>query len=299
MDRRTFIKNSTLTAMSISAFGSIQWNGKTFEGKTPTTTDILGPFYRPGSPYRTNLIPNDSNGEILHLAGSVYDRDGKTPLSNVLIEAWQCDENMNYDNTSEEYKFRGATKTTEDGKYAFKTIVPVPYPDGDEWRPAHIHLRVSSSNYQDLITQIYIKGDQYIAQDPAAGAPESISRILEIQKKSDGENIVSFDIVLSESYALDQAGFEKITGIYQLENGMAEFIREDDLLIMKLNGQILEALYYKGNNSFASSKHFNHVEFEILPTGDVKAKLTLWDSWTEDDRWMEVHEGIKVFKYKY
>ena len=59
----------------------------------------------------------------MHLIGTVYQKDGKTPLANTLIEAWQCDENEHYDNTSDEYLFRGAVKTDIDGKYAFKTIL--------------------------------------------------------------------------------------------------------------------------------------------------------------------------------
>ena len=49
MKRRTFVKNSTLTAFSIATIGSIHWNGKSFVGDNTTTTDILGPFYRPGA----------------------------------------------------------------------------------------------------------------------------------------------------------------------------------------------------------------------------------------------------------
>lgn len=70
------------------------------------------------------------------------------------------EENEHYDNTSDVYLFRGAVKSDEDGKYAFKTIVPVPYkanPDNEaSWRPAHIHMRVSVADQQDLITQIYL-----------------------------------------------------------------------------------------------------------------------------------------------
>jgi catechol 1,2-dioxygenase len=35
MQRRTFVKNSTLTTISVSAFGALNWNGKNFEGDTP------------------------------------------------------------------------------------------------------------------------------------------------------------------------------------------------------------------------------------------------------------------------
>lgn len=297
MKRRKFIKDSALTVVSLSAFGSIHWNGQGFVGATPTTTDILGPFYRPGAPFRRNLIPANSTGEVLHLIGTVYAPDEKTPLSDVLIESWQCDENRKYDNTSDEYKLRGATKTGQDGKYAFRTIIPIPYDDGGEWRPAHIHLRISSADYQDLVTQIYFKGDPYIDGDPAAASPQSVRRILDIKTNESNEKVVEFNIVLNETFPLDDAGFRKITGLYQLENGMAEFIREDDLLVMKLNGQIQEGLVYKGDNIFAGGIGFNHVKFEILSTGDVKASITLWENWSEDDKWLEVQEGTKFLKY--
>src|SRR6478672_5327176 len=82
MQRRTFIKNSALTAISVSAFGTLNWNGKNFEGDTPTTTDILGPFYRPGAPLRTNLRLAGSKGTPIVLKGRVFKEDGKTPVSN-------------------------------------------------------------------------------------------------------------------------------------------------------------------------------------------------------------------------
>lgn len=297
MKRRKFIQSFASTAFSISAFGAVHWNGKIFEGDTVTTTDILGPFYRPGSPLRSNLIPYGSTGEVMHLSGTVFQIDGKTPLSNTLIEVWQCDENKHYDNTSDDYIFRGAVKTSSDGKYVFKTIVPVPYNDDDGWRPAHIHMRISSGNHQDLITQIYFKGDPHIETDPAAGAPVSINRILEIENDSNNEKTVNFDIVMGKSFPLDDLGYRKITGIYQLENGMAEFNRQDDLLFLKLNGHIMEGLVYKGNNSFEGGMAFNKVKFELLPNGDVKTFITMWESWSEDGMSLEKHEGIKVLKY--
>jgi protocatechuate 3,4-dioxygenase beta subunit len=297
MKRRTFIKSSTLTVFSVAAFGTINWNGKNFEADNETTTDILGPFYRPGAPMRTDIIPPGSAGDIMHLYGTIFQQDGKTPLANTLIEVWQCDQNEHYDNTSDEYIFRGAVKTGKDGKYAFKTMVPVPYRDGDGWRPAHIHLRISSADYQDLITQIYFKGDPHIAEDTAAASPQSVNRILEIKKNSSNENAVKFDIVMGKSHALDETAYRKITGLYKLNSGMAEFYHQDDLLFLKLNGQIMEALVYKGDNSFEGGMGFNKVKFELLSNGDVKAKITMWNSWSADNKYLRVYEGIKVLKY--
>ncbi len=107
MQRRTFIKNSSLTALSISVFGGLNWNGKSFEGNNPTTTDILGPFYRPGAPLRSNLRLPGSNGTPIILKGNIFREDGKTPISNALVEIWHCDEHEVYDNASDDYKYRG------------------------------------------------------------------------------------------------------------------------------------------------------------------------------------------------
>ena len=57
---------------------------------------------------------------------SMTDENGNMPLKNTLVEIWQCDENQHYDNTSDDYVFRGAVKTGEDGKYYFKDPYPRP-----------------------------------------------------------------------------------------------------------------------------------------------------------------------------
>ena len=298
MKRRTFIKNSTLTAFSIAAYGAIHWNGKSFEGDSITTTDILGPFYRPGAPMRSNLVPAGSPAAVMHLSGTIFGADGKTPLSNVTVESWQCDEHQHYDNTSDDYLHRGSAKTGKDGKYAFKTIVAVPYKDGDAWRPAHIHLRISSNNCQDLITQIYFKGDPHIKEDGSASSPQSVNRILEIKKNTSNEVVVKFDVVMGKPFLLDAAAYKKITGLYKLEKGMAEFIKEGDLLFLKMNGQYMEGLIYKGNNFFEGGLGFNKVKFELMANGDVKAKITLWDMGPDNQKYLEKYEGLKILKYK-
>jgi protocatechuate 3,4-dioxygenase beta subunit len=299
MKRRDFIKLTALTAVAISASGFISFNGKQYVGCCETTTDILGPFYRPGAPIRTNIIPAGSKGDVMNLYGTIFQKNGKTPLGNTLIEVWQCDQNEHYDNTSDDYLFRGAVKTSKDGKYSFKTIVPVPYRDEDGWRPAHIHFRISSADHQDLITQIYFEGDPHIAEDTAAASPQSVHRILEIKKNSSNENAVKFDVVMGKSFPLDATVYRKITGLYKLNSGMAEFYHQDDLLFLKLNGQIMEGLVYKGDNSFEGGMAFNKVKFELLSNGDVKAKITMWDSWSADNKYLRTYDGIKVIKYKY
>lgn len=279
MKRRTFIKKSSLTALSISAFGAIHWNGKSFVGDSPTTTDILGPFYRPGAPMRSNIIPPNSKGSPMNLSGTIFKEDGKTPINNVSVEIWQCDENEHYDNASDSYFFRGAIMTGKNGKYDFKTIVPVPYKadpnDESSWRPAHIHMRVSVADQQDLITQIYFKGDKYIDSDTWASSPQAVNRILNIAKNPAGGNAVTFDVVMKKEFPLDTEVYKKITGLYRMEDkSRIEFIKNDDLLFMKRNGQLSAALKYMGNNTFEGGIGFPKVSFELLADGGSKTVVT-------------------------
>lgn len=300
MQRRNFIKDTTLFAAGISVFGTIQWKNGRFQGIDPTTTDILGPFYRPGAPIRTNIIPTGTKGtELLHLSGTVFKADGKTPYKDYLVEIWQCSPDGVYDNTSDDYKFRGAQKTGSDGKYHFISSLPVPYPIDNRktiYRPAHIHMRVSGKGGQDLVTQIYFKGDPHIEKDLYAKAPQAVNRILSINMNSKNEKTVKFDVIMSKEFPLDNAAFQKITGIYQMDDkSMIEFYKNDDLLFAKINGQIMDALYYKGNNVFAGSLELLKVQFELQTGGEVKVAVDFFDDINE--KWLKF-QGSKMFKYK-
>ena len=293
MQRRTFIKNSTLTVISVSAFGALNWNGKNFEGDTPTTTDILGPFYRPGAPMRTNLRLANSNGTPIVLKGYIFKEDGKTPINDAFVEIWHCDENEVYDNTSDEYKYRGGQKTKTDGKYEFKSILPVPYKadpkDETSWRPAHIHMRVSVINQQDLITQIYFKGGKYLETDKWASAPQAVNRILNISKNKSADSEIVFNVVMSKEIPLDKKVYDRVTGLFDIGNdNVIEFIKNDDLLFMKWNGQLSADLKYIGNNTFEGGIGFPKATFELLKDGGTKVVVVTVT---------KTYNGTKYLKY--
>jgi protocatechuate 3,4-dioxygenase beta subunit len=295
MQRRNFITRSTLFAVSVSAFGGIRWNGLNFVGDSPTTTDILGPFYRPGAPMRDNIIPAASKGIPMNLSGTIFNETGENPLNNALVEIWQCDENEHYDNSSDDYSFRGAVKTGSNGEYAFKTIVPVPYKanpnNEDSWRPAHIHMRVSVANQQDLITQIYFKGDPYIEKDNWASAPGAVNRILNIEKDPGGESAVKFDVVMSKEYPLDKEVYHKITGLYSMDDkSNMEFIKNDDLLFLKRNGHLVEGLRYVGNNTFEGGTGNPKVTFELLENGATKAAVSFRNKTISGEKFLKYME---------
>lgn len=297
MRRRNFIKNTSLFATGVYAFGNIRWNNDHFEGTDITTTDILGPYYRPGAPMRINVVPAGTNSELIQLSGTIFKDDGKTPYKDCLVEIWQCSPEGIYDNTSDDYNFRGAQKTASDGKYHFTSTIPVPYSVDDDkkiFRPAHIHMRISGTQDQDLVTQIYFSGDPYIEKDYYSKSPQALNRILSV-KNNGKENRVQFDIVMSKEFPLDNAVFNKVTGIYNMnDKTLAEFYKNNDLLFVKSNGQIMEALYYKGNNSFSSALDVVKVQFELKEKNKVNVVVDLMDDVTL--KWMKL-EGSKILKY--
>ncbi len=295
MKRRKFISDTSLVAFSVAVLGKIKWDGKNYIGADPTTADILGPFYRPGAPMRNNLVQPGTRGQIIEFSGTVYGKDGKTPVKNSLVEIWHCNENGIYDNTSDQYIYRAAWKTGADGKYNFKTIMPVPYKVSDTaTRPAHIHMRISGTADQDLVTQVYFKGDKFIPGDSSSSDPKSLNRILESTVNDKNVRIVKFDIYLQKAYVPDDASFKKITGLYAMsDKSMGEFYRKEDELFVKVNGQIYEAMEYKGNNSFEGGLGQLKAQFELVADGGVKVKV----SYPDDNMKIVQVEGNKILKY--
>jgi catechol 1,2-dioxygenase len=278
MQRRKFIKETGLMAVGISFFGKVSWAEDKFIADTPTTTDILGPFYRPGSPVRTNINAAGYKGKLFHISGTLFKQDGKTPFKNGRIEIWQCDENKVYDNLSDEFRYRGAQITGADGKYHFVCMHPIPYPAGDDpdkLRPAHIHLLISGEGQQDLITQIYLEGDPHILEDLAAAAPDAVKRILKIQPLNAKEESVQFDIVLAKELKPADAVFKRLTGIYKMNDAsIVEFYRQNDLLMMKWKSLLRIGLTYKGNNKFTGGySESTTAIFELLPGSHTKVKV--------------------------
>ena len=299
MQRRKFIKETGMVAIGIGVLGNVVWSKDRFIGDTPTTTDILGPFYRPGAPVRDNIIPKGAKVDILQLSGTIFKADGKTPYKDCLIEIWQCSPDGIYDNTSDDYKFRGAQKTGPNGKYHFIAMHPIPYPsstDSKAWRPAHIHLLISGKSQQDLITQIYLEGDPYLQKDIASASRNAIHRILKITRNSRNEESIHFDIVMTKEFKPDNSIFEKLSGVYEMNDKSAmEFYRKGDLLFIKWNSQIREGLSYKGNNTFSGGvDNLTTATFQLQTNNDVKVKINL----KTINRGEFYLEGIKTFKYR-
>jgi catechol 1,2-dioxygenase len=138
---------------------------------THTNENILGPYYRPGAPMRASLA-DGMPGTRFVVRGRVLAPDCKTPLAGALLDFWQADHEGRYDNDGHApldprvYVLRGRMLADRDGRYELSTIIPGRYLNGEQYRPAHIHVRVAAANHRALTTQLYLDGDPYNAVDP-------------------------------------------------------------------------------------------------------------------------------------
>src|SRR5690348_6469998 len=64
----------------------------------PTEDNILGPFYRPGAPYRAKITPPLEPGTVLLVRGQVWGHDTRKPLANATLDVWQANASGRYDN---------------------------------------------------------------------------------------------------------------------------------------------------------------------------------------------------------
>lgn len=106
----------------------------------PTPPDLLGPFYRPGSPERSQV----GTGYILK--GEVRSARTCAPISGAKIELWMAGPNGQYGDD-----WRATIFSSRDGTYRFSSPFPGRYGN----RPPHIHLVISASGFQKLTTQHY------------------------------------------------------------------------------------------------------------------------------------------------
>ncbi|MGV9346449.1 dioxygenase family protein [Streptomyces spiralis] len=122
------------------------------DGDGPTHDQIEGPYFKPDSPLRTDLVTPGTTGTPLTVSGYVFGRDC-VPLPGVLLDFWQADDAGAYDMAG--YTLRGHQFTDSTGAYSLSTIVPGLYPG----RTRHIHVKAQAPGQPVLTTQLYFPGE--------------------------------------------------------------------------------------------------------------------------------------------
>ena len=128
------------------------------DGDEPTLQQTDGPFFKPRSPERADLIEPGMAGQPIELVGFVLTR-GCKPVANALVDLWQADDKGEYDNSG--FRLRGHQRADAEGRYRFRTIVPGAY----ETRTRHFHVKVAPPGGRLLTTQLYFPGELKNAKD--------------------------------------------------------------------------------------------------------------------------------------
>ena len=122
------------------------------DGDEPTVRQTEGPFFKPSSPQRADLVEANSKGRLVELSGQVLSR-GCRPLQ-ALVDLWHADERGQYDNSG--FRYRGHLFTDGEGRYRFRTILPALYTG----RTRHYHVKVQALDRAVLTTQLYFPADE-------------------------------------------------------------------------------------------------------------------------------------------
>ncbi|EOD67799.1 carbohydrate-binding protein [Amycolatopsis vancoresmycina] len=154
------------------------------DGDEPTIEQTEGPYFKPNSPERTNLVTPGTQGTRLTVTGYVFGR-ACLPINRALLDFWQADVNGAYDNTG--YTFRGHQYTNAQGAFTLSTIVPGLYPG----RTRHIHVKVQAPGRPILTTQLYFPNEPRNNTDTIFDA-----RLLMTVRDNGSAKEAAFDFVL-------------------------------------------------------------------------------------------------------
>lgn len=122
------------------------------DGDEATLPQTEGPYFKPSSPERIELLEEGVAGQPIELVGFVLTRACK-PIAGALLDFWQADDKGRYDNSG--FRLRGHQFSDAEGRYRLRTIVPGLYPG----RTRHIHVKVQPSGGRVLTTQLYFPGE--------------------------------------------------------------------------------------------------------------------------------------------
>jgi len=165
LTRRSLLLAAPAVLVSTSAWAQLM----------PTPRSTEGPFYPKALPadqdndlVKVEGAVREAGGDILQLAGRVLDRNGR-PIAGSRVEIWQCDAHGVYLHPGDRrlaqrdvaFQGFGHAVADADGRFSFRTIVPVPYTG----RTPHIHAKVLMNKKELLTTQLYRKGFPQNASD--------------------------------------------------------------------------------------------------------------------------------------
>lgn len=178
-------------SLGVSALVCLINNGD--HGKRETTANLLGPFWRAGSPRVDNggsIVRSETAGDPMFVTAYVKDLDGKA-VAGAEVDVWHTSGEGIYENQDPgqaDWNLRGKLTTDAQGRIWFRSIKPIGYPIpingpvGDllraqgrhNMRPAHIHFLIHKPGYKTQFSQVYSSDDPNLDTDVQFGVTRAL-----------------------------------------------------------------------------------------------------------------------------
>lgn len=176
--RRLFMRNTSIAVTGLAIL-------------TPALTSAFStsenPYagYNPYAESKRDLRTGIFNTNTIAVKGTIYQKDGVTPLKEALVEVWHLSPN------SSKYRHRAKLRTDDEGRYEFLTD----FPNKEEGKATRIYFKVSSledTTFTELLLSssgAHITGEHW-ERNQKLGAKL-------FPKKTDFLNITTFQFNLS------------------------------------------------------------------------------------------------------
>jgi hydroxyquinol 1,2-dioxygenase len=172
----------TAGSLGLSSLVCLMNNGK--QGEQPTTANLMGPFWRQGSPMMASgdsIVRSPTPGLPLFVKAWVKDLQGR-PVAGALVDVWHSSGEGFYENqdpAQADHNLRGRFVTDAAGHLHFRSVKPVGYPipvtgpvgallraaGRHNLRPAHIHFLIDQPGYKTQFSQVYASDDPHLDTD--------------------------------------------------------------------------------------------------------------------------------------
>ncbi|CAM1508713.1 Fc.00g055610.m01.CDS01 [Cosmosporella sp. VM-42] len=200
----------------------------TDDGRAPTSSTILGPFWSPETPFRdlgASVVQNmPKDGQLTLFHGVIKDVDTGKGIPGAVFDMWQASTNGKYDVFDPEnqtrHNLRGKFRTDNEGRFWFYCLKPTEYaidtsgPSAEllkimgrhPFRPAHIHMMVTHPDYVGVTAQLYPTDDPYLETDTACAVKDDL--LLDFKPVTNDPNGAVLDVeynvrLISKKYKPD------------------------------------------------------------------------------------------------
>ena len=162
-------------------------------------------LYTEGMPKNLSWQTKMAQGEAgtpLHISGTIYQKDGKTPAPNVILYIYHTDNDGYYKKAPNQIvgkrhgRLRGWMKTDDKGRYAFTTIRPASYPNTKFL--AHIHPTIKEPNKNEYYIDEFVFADDpnMTTSEKSKMSNRGGNGIVKLTKNTEGVWVGKRDIVL-------------------------------------------------------------------------------------------------------